>query len=172
MQRIFVTGNAGSGKTSVAGALAIALDLPYVCLDSIVWQAGWVKTPGPERREKELHIAQRPSWIVDGVSELFLQAADTVIFLDIPRRRCLYRVLLRNLPYLFRSRPGLPERCPEILIVPTLLRIIWKFPGALAPGILAESRRGGKRFLHVRNQSELEAALKIIEPPALVSTHG
>ena len=105
MQRILVTGNAGSGKTSVAYVLATELNLPYVGLDSIVWKAGWVKTPAHERREKELQIAERASWVVDGVSDILLQAADIVLFLDIPRSRCFYQAFMRNLPYHFRSRP-------------------------------------------------------------------
>jgi adenylate kinase family enzyme len=162
MHRILITGNAGSGKTSVAMALATSLNLQYVGLDNIVWKAGWIRTPRTERREKEIEISQRPSWVVDGVSDILMQKADIILFLDVPRHRCFYRAFFRNLPYLFRSRPGMPERCPEIRIVPTLVRIIWNFPVTVAPRILAESHRGDKRFFRANTQFEIDSAVAAI----------
>ncbi len=155
MRRILVTGNAGAGKTSVAQLLASQMGLPCIGLDGIVWKAGWVKTPAFERQEKESAIAETPTWVVDGASLLILGAADTVIFLDYPRYRCFWRVLCRNIPYLFRSRPGLPERCPEISIVPTLVKIIWRFPQKVRPGILGECHTTGKHIVQIRSNTEL-----------------
>ena len=47
--KIHVTGNAGSGKTTLAAKLGDALELPVFGLDSVVWQPGWRKTPASER---------------------------------------------------------------------------------------------------------------------------
>jgi adenylate kinase family enzyme len=158
-RRILVTGNAGAGKTSVARILATHMGLPYVGLDQIVWQPKWVRTPIEERRLKEQAVANTPSWIVDGVSQVMMQAADTVIFLDYPRYICFWRVFWRNLPYLFRSRPGLPEKCPEIRAVSLLARIIWNFPKLARPKILDACKKGNKRFIHVRSNRELNQIL-------------
>ncbi|MCE3224353.1 MAG: putative kinase [Nitrospira sp.] len=160
MQRKLITGNAGSGKTSLARALAVALNLPYVGLDRVVWKPGWISTPKTERKEQESAIARNLVWVVDGVSDMLLQEADTVIFLDVPRLRCFWRVFLRNLPYLFHSRPGLQERCPEITIIPTLVKIIWRFPKLVRPGILEVSRSKSKHFFHIRTNAQLETFLK------------
>jgi adenylate kinase family enzyme len=165
MQRIFVTGNAGAGKTILATALASDLRLPYIGLDSIVWQPGWLKTPGAERKAKETVVANRAAWVVDGVSDVILNAADTVVFLDYSRLRCFWRVLCRNLPYLFHSRPGLPERCPEILIIPTLVRIIWRFPKNIRPQILEACRIGNKRIVHIRSNRQLEQFVASLGEP-------
>jgi len=159
MQRILVTGNAGSGKTFLASILATQKNLPYFGLDSIVWKSGWVKTPPQERQEKELAITNSAAWVLDGVSLTALDAADLVVFLDYPRLQCLWRALLRSLPYLFRSRPGLPENCPEIIIFPRLLKIIWRFPKHIRPKILAACRHGEKTFWHVRNNDDLKQFL-------------
>lgn len=164
LRRILVTGNAGAGKTTVAIAMATALDLPYLGLDAIVWRPRWVRTPRLERRQTELQHAVGDSWVVDGVSDVFLEAADAIVFLDVPRRRCFARVARRNLPYLFRSRPGLPENCPEIQIVPTLAKIIWQFPKSMKPRILACARTR-PHFFHIRTAKELDlatAALKAL----------
>jgi adenylate kinase family enzyme len=155
MQRVFVTGNAGSGKTSLATTLAAQLRLPYTGLDSIVWQSGWVKTPGLARHEQELALAAMPAWVVDGVSDLMLHAADTVIFLDYPRHKCFWRVISRNLPYLFRSRPGLPSRCPELMIIPRLIKLIWRFPAHVRPKLLEPSGDKLKSIVHIRSNEEL-----------------
>jgi len=160
MQRVLVTGNAGSGKTTVAITLADLLNLPYSGLDAIVWQPGWIKTPKHSRDACEVAIAKRSSWVVDGVSEIMLEAADTVIFLDFPRYTCYWRVLVRNLPFLFRSRPGLPAHCPEILVMPRLVKLIWRFPKWVRPSILETGRDEAKRFIHIRSSKEL---LQLVE---------
>lgn len=155
-RRILVTGNAGAGKTSIAQLLATHTGLPHVGLDQIVWRPGWVRTPIEERRREEQAVADAPSWIVDGVSLMLMRAADTVIFLDYPRYVCFWRALWRNLPYLFRSRPGLPEHCPEIRAVFLLAKIIWNFPAVARPKILDTCSNGDKRLIHVRSQRELK----------------
>jgi hypothetical protein len=93
------------------------------------------------------------------VSRQVREAADIVIFLDVDRRTCLMRCAGRNWPYLFRSRPGLPEDCPEILIVPRLVSIIRNFPRLVRPGILEElDRRPGASF-HVRTTQDRNAVI-------------
>lgn len=139
VRRIHITGNAGSGKTTLAVALGRRLRVPVFHLDSIVWQPGWRKTPADQRRAAEAELIRHGAWIIDGVSDEVRTAADLVIFLDVPRRRCLIRAIRRNLPYLFRSRPGLPERCPEILILPRLVCLILRFPERVRAGILEEA---------------------------------
>ncbi|MGH3742094.1 MAG: hypothetical protein ACRDT1_12265 [Micromonosporaceae bacterium] len=144
--RVLVTGNAGAGKSTLAQALASDLRAPYFGLDQIVWRERWQKAPEHERHAAISDLVALPAWVIDGVSEQVQAAADVVVFLDVPRRTCYWRVLGRNLPYLFRSRPGLPRHCPEILIAPRLCRIIWRFPRHVRAKIL--ETRGP--LLHVR----------------------
>ena len=175
MRRILVTGNAGAGKTSVAHILSTHTNLPCVGLDKVVWKPGWLRTSAVERRASEEAIAKAPCWIVDGVSMVMLQAADTIIFLDYPRHRCFWRALWRNMPHLFRSRPGLPARCPEIRIAPTLVKIIWNFPALVRPRILDACQNDSKRFIHIRTNQELSqfmATLGATWPKAKLSTRS
>jgi adenylate kinase family enzyme len=116
--KILITGNAGAGKSTLAKRLAAERGLPFFSLDSIVWWAGWKKTPVPERDVLVDELIARDSWVVDGVSTRVLQVADVVIFLDVQRWRCLWQAARRNVRYLFSSRPELPER----LFAPTILR--------------------------------------------------
>jgi len=153
-RRIHITGNAGSGKTTLALALGRHLNLPVHHLDSIVWQPGWRKTSPEVRGPAEASLVAGEAWIVDGVSDQVRAAADLVVFLDVARTRCLFRAFKRNLPFLFRSRPGLPERCPEILIAAKLIRIIFRFPERVGKKLAAEAGQSA-RYRLIRTQTDL-----------------
>ncbi|HVC17439.1 MAG TPA: hypothetical protein VNE18_09065, partial [Rhodanobacter sp.] len=88
------------------------------------------------------------------------------------RSACLLRALRRNARYLFRSRPGLPARCPEISILPTLLKIIWQFPSRARPKILKFRNRDDKTFVHIRNNTELSLFLRSVGATWLNKAHG
>ncbi|MEM7235564.1 MAG: AAA family ATPase [Planctomycetota bacterium] len=154
-QRIHVTGNAGSGKTTLARELAKELDLPFVSLDSVVWRPGWKPAPSVELREDLNKIAAEPRWVIDGVSKTIRDAADIVIYLEVSRRRCAWRCARRNLPYLFRSRPELPAGCPEWASTGLLARIIWKFPNTVGVRLVEQSQ-SDQRYRVVRNTDDLE----------------
>jgi adenylate kinase family enzyme len=159
--RIFVTGNAGSGKSTRARKIASDRGLPFHGLDHIVWRPGWRKTSTDERDRLIRQLTAGQCWVIDGVSRVAQAEADVVVFLDVPRRISFWRVAKRNWRYLFRSRPGLPPACPEILILPTLCRIIWNFPDLVRPGIVERGREasGTKHFFHVKSKDDLAEAL-------------
>ena len=149
-KRIFVTGNAGAGKTTFATNLAEVLGVPFHGLDGIVWQERWRKTPQPEKDAQIENLISGDAWIIDGVSDRAMRAAEVVVFLDVPRRVSAVRVIRRNARYLLRSRPGLPPHCPEVLVIPKLARLIWRFPRHIRPKILAEkSQRSNESFVHL-----------------------
>lgn len=156
IQRILVTGNAGSGKTTLVAEIGRAMSLPVFGLDQVVWRAGWTRTPKAERDSSLRALAERPRWAIDGVSSILESAADLVIFLDVSPALCTWRCARRNIRYLFRSRPGLPENCPEWRIAPTLLGIIWRFDRDVRPGILrrARSTRIGQQYWHVADNAD------------------
>lgn len=47
--------------------------------------------------------------------DIRLNKADTVIFLDMPRIICIYRIIKRRIKYHGKTRPDLNEECPERL---------------------------------------------------------
>lgn len=160
MTRIFITGNAGSGKSTLARRIGTALDLPVRGLDEVVWRPGWLKTKPDERAAAESALTEPAAWVIEGVSWTVMDAADLVIFLDVSRRTSYLRCARRNWRYLFRSRPGLPENCPEILIIPELIRIIWRFPRRIRPRILsALSERPATSWI-VRSPADLDQVLR------------
>lgn len=153
--KLHITGNAGSGKTTLARKLGEALDLPVFGLDQIVWEPGWRKTPKERVAERLGMLLAKPAWVIEGVSYQVVEAADIVVFLDVPRRISYVRCAKRNWPYLFRSRPELPEKCPELLILPKLIEIIWKFKANVRPTLLAETEALGNQGFVVRSEDDL-----------------
>jgi adenylate kinase family enzyme len=103
--------------------------------------------------------------VIEGVSRVVRESADLIVFLDYPRWVSFWRCAKRNWRYLFRSRPGLPENCPEIRIVPTLVRIIWQFPKKVRPVLMADfdEWRGTKTVVHIRSDRDLAAFLRRLE---------
>ncbi|KAG8702636.1 hypothetical protein FRC08_003356 [Ceratobasidium sp. 394] len=66
--RIAIVGNSGTGKTTLAVELSELLGIPYLSLDEVHWQPGWVETPAEEFRQKvEAFLLSHPDgWIIDG----------------------------------------------------------------------------------------------------------
>ena len=158
-------GNAGSGKSTVAARLGESLGREVIGLDSIVWGPGWSRPPADERDAAIHAIAEAPTWLVDGVSMVLCESADVIVFLDMSRSTCYWRVFWRNLPFLFRSRPGLPENCPEVAIIGTLVKIIWQFPTLVRPRIAQEMarRNEGESSFHIRSRGDLDEFFVAVE---------
>lgn len=98
-------------------------------------------------------------WIIEGVSSIVREAADLVVFIDLPRRVCAWRSSRRTLCYLRSGRAELPEACPEWRIYPTLLRIIRDFPNHAGRAILEEARREPDRYRVVPDPAAARAAV-------------
>jgi adenylate kinase family enzyme len=102
MQRVSVIGVTGSGKSTLAVALSRRLGIPWVELDALYWEPGWVAAPPDVFRGRVAAALTADAWIADGnysswVRDLVWQRADTVIWLDYPLAVVLPRLLRRTL---------------------------------------------------------------------------
>ncbi|MFP7254831.1 DNA topology modulation protein [Terribacillus goriensis] len=136
MNRIALIGSGGSGKSTLAMAIGKVLGIEVWHLDAILWQPNWVLTPREVQKQIQALLIEKKSWIIDGnyqgTLDIRLNAADTIIFLDMPRTLCLYRVLKRRLMYHNRSRPDMQKDCKE-KIDWQFLKWIWDFPSQKRP---------------------------------------
>ena len=102
MRKIAVIASAsGNGKTTLGRELARRLDVPFVELDALVHGPGWVETPDDELRAKVEPIVASDGWVIDGtyqrkLGDLVLDAADVVVWLDLPIRIWLPRLVRRT----------------------------------------------------------------------------
>ena len=103
-QRIHVLGNSSSGKSTVGLRLSRALGVPFVELDALNWEPGWVglNDTNPEELERRLREATTSDgWVVAGSYTRFSQRVfwprlQTVICLDLPIPQLLWRMLTRS----------------------------------------------------------------------------
>jgi len=101
MQRISVVGNSGSGKTTVARAIAAALGVPHLELDAVFHQPDWQPLDEAEFRRVVSDFTDAGGWVVDGnysaVRDIIWSRADTVIWIDPPRHRVMRQLIARTM---------------------------------------------------------------------------
>jgi adenylate kinase family enzyme len=139
MQRVVVIGSPGAGKSTFSQRLGPLLNLPVIHLDAHFWRPGWVEPLRKDWAARQLDLIQQPAWIMDGyyggTIDIRLGAADTIIFIDLPRTVCVWRVLKRSVLYRRRRRPDMAAGCSEQLDWP-FIQWIWRYPATKRPGIL------------------------------------
>jgi adenylate kinase family enzyme len=117
MRKVLVIGSSGAGKSTFARRLGEITGLEVVRLDQHFWNPGWVETPKPEWKERVAKLIENDEWIMDGnfggTMEMRLAACDTVIFLDMPRLLCTWRVAKRVITYRAGTRPDMAAGCRE-----------------------------------------------------------
>lgn len=129
MQRVMIVGQPGSGKSTLARLMGAQTALPVVHIDHIHWQPGWVERTRAEKTRMCLAVEAGEVWIFEGghsaTWENRLARADTLIWLDVPVWRRMMRVMWRTVVWYGRSRPDLPQNCPEGMNGETLR--FWRF---------------------------------------------
>ncbi|MDB9526321.1 hypothetical protein PN498_10015 [Oscillatoria sp. CS-180] len=103
-QRILITGNSCSGKSTLGSHLATFLNVPFVELDALNWEANWVglnETDPDElmRRMQAATVGDR--WVVAGSYTQFAQQTfwprlETIVWLDLPLHQLVGRMLRRS----------------------------------------------------------------------------
>jgi adenylate kinase family enzyme len=102
VRRISVVGTSGSGKSHLARELAETLAVPFVELDAIFHQPGWVPLPADEFTARVAAATAGDGWVVDGnystvTRPVVWPRADTVIWFDLPRRVVMRQIVLRTI---------------------------------------------------------------------------
>ncbi len=133
-------GPGGAGKTVFAERLSRRIGSPVVHLDRIFYGEGWTPRSRGEAVAELERLIEGERWIVDGnfldAGDSRFERADTVVFLDLPRLLCVWRILWRRVRDRGRRRPDLPApegfdwkflqwtwRYPHELDLPNLVRL-------------------------------------------------
>ncbi len=103
MKRVSVIGPSCSGKSTTAKRLAAILGVPYVELDALHHDPGWTEASAEVLKERiRAALAAAPDgWVTDGnyfgkIGHFVIDQADTIVWLDIPYRTAIRRVLWRT----------------------------------------------------------------------------
>jgi adenylate kinase family enzyme len=117
MQRVMVMGPPGAGKSTLARRLGARHGLPAFHLDQAFHLPGWVQAPEAVFRAEVERLAALPRWVIDGnytgSAAPRLAAAELVIYLDVPTRVSMVRVVRRLIGSFGRVRADGPAGCPE-----------------------------------------------------------
>jgi len=162
MRKVLVIGSGGSGKSTFARQLGALLELDVIHLDSLYWSAGWVEMSKSEWRETVAGLLNRNAWIMDGnysgTLEMRLAACDAVIFLDLARVVCLWRLLKRAGLYRNQCRPDMAEGCPERLNL-DFVKWVWGYRKRSRPKVVKLIEATSKKVIWLRSPAEVERFL-------------
>jgi adenylate kinase family enzyme len=136
-----------------------------VHLDVHHWMPGWTEPPKEGWARKVEELLSGDEWIMDGnysgTLETRLAACDTVVFIDLPRVLCVWRVLKRLLTYRGGGRPDMAEGCAECFDL-KFLKWVWDYPKRTRPNVLRllEENSRAKSVYWLRSRAEVESFLR------------
>jgi adenylate kinase family enzyme len=137
-----------------------------VHLDTLFWKPGWVATPREEWEALQRRELAAAEWVVDSQADDmlpdWLDAADTLVFVDASPLRCLWRVARRR-----RNRhasvgvPSQTEPGPAHRALLKFARNQWRYRTRVRGELLAEldRARDRRRVVTVRTREDAAAFL-------------
>ncbi|MCL4380101.1 hypothetical protein M1466_01230 [Candidatus Dependentiae bacterium] len=165
--KIAILGNAGSGKTTLALQLQQLLKLPLYHLDKYFWKPNWQPSEYAEFERIHNSLCGQPAWIIEGMNTRIVQyrieAANIIIFLDVPRLACLRRVIFRTIKNFINIPSTNPAGCRDRFSL-TFFRFIWNFNLIQRERVLTLLQNyPTKKIFIIQNQQDLKHLLAILK---------
>jgi adenylate kinase family enzyme len=100
-KRIIIIGSSNAGKSTLAETVAERLGVPFIELDALHWEPGWVAAEREVFRERVREAIEPESWVMAGnytslQQDVSWPAADTIVWLDLPLPSVLRRCVVRS----------------------------------------------------------------------------
>ena len=170
MKKVAVFGNAAGGKSTLARQLAELTRLSLHPLDTIQYRRGGGKVPHEEYLKVHADLLTRDKWIIDGFGcvpsawERF-EAADTLIYIDLPLFTHYGWVTKRLVKGLFVNPEGWPENSPIWSSTLDSYRVVKLCHRHLTPRYrrLVADAASTKQVHHLRSPAEMRAFLEATE---------
>lgn len=158
-----VLGCSGGGKSTLTSNLAKILGLRAIHLDHYLWKAGWIQQSRKAMQTSVDIATKQDGWICDGnhsVSNYYerVERSSMLIWVDMPRWRCLLNVILRVWKYRGKTRPSMTKGCNERIDIGFLF-YIWNFNKTRGTAIerLFEAKKQTKQCIRLKTYAEIDA---------------
>ncbi len=161
MKKIALIGSGGAGKSTLAKRLGEKLNIEVYHLDALFWKPNWEPTSKEVQRKVQSELVIKDQWIIDGnyngTLDIRLNAVDTIIFVDISRLVCIYRVFKRMIQYHGKSRPEMAEGVNERIDF-DFLKWVWDYPKTKRPAVLKKLKHlpKEKKVIILRSPREVK----------------
>ncbi|MYL31771.1 topology modulation protein [Halobacillus halophilus] len=172
MKRVMIVGvSSGVGKSTLAREMGKRLDLPVHHLDTLHWEPGWKEAEPDVFAARQKAVAAGDKWIIEGnyrpTYDIRAARADTIVYVELPLRVCLYRVVKRWWKFRGRSRPDLGPGCEERLDYDFLKFIVTTYhrrKREMQERLLSfQLENPSSEVIQIRSQRETAAFLKYME---------
>ena len=164
MRKVALLGNAGGGKSTLGARLSAGKGIPLYSIDRLQWKPGGVAVPDAEFERTHDEILARDSWIIDGFGTYptylrRLEAADTIILIDLPLWRHYCWTARRNFLSAFRPPLGFPERTPLVRNTFKIAKFVWWVHKNFTPTNrrMLEKYAATKNVFHLRSPREIRS---------------
>jgi adenylate kinase family enzyme len=161
----------GCGKSTTGRALAERMDVPYYELDALHHGPNWEPRTADELRALVEPIVRGESWVVDGtyrgkIGDLVPEAADLVVWLDLPVRVWLPRLLRRTARRVIRKEElwnGNRERWRDV-VHPRNSVVVYALRNYRRTRRTLEPELARFRVARLRSPAEVESFVESVVP--------
>ena len=170
MKKVAIFGNAGGGKSTLSKKLAAMTNLPLYVLDKIKYRSGGTEVPDSEYKRTHNEILANDEWVIEGFGSMEtlwsrLNAADTLIYIDLPLPVHFWWVTKRLLTGFLIPPDGWPEGSPLLKSSMDSYRNLWLCHKYLTPKYrdYVEQAQNSKCVYHLKSTEQIADFLKLID---------
>ena len=161
----------GRARRRLPKCLHAKFHIPLYHLDHYYWKPGWERIDKEEFAKIHRELCELDQWILEGSYPKFLPErvahADVVIFLDMPRYLCMWRVLKRTILNLGKTLSDTPEGCKQKIFDTKFFEFlswIWNFNKRYRADVLALLKSSEfehtKQMYILHSPQEMDAFIK------------
>ncbi|MDH5393644.1 MAG: adenylate kinase [Gammaproteobacteria bacterium] len=149
MKRVAVFGKPGGGKSTLSSKLSAETGIKLCALDLIEYNTNGERFSAEMYSKKHTELLDADSWIIEGLGTLEsfwlrIDAADTLIYVDLPYYIHYWWVTKRLLKSWFVKPQGWPEGCSVFKATLASWKYLRLSPGFWTAELFAEIQRRAK----------------------------
>ncbi len=163
-ERVAVIGNAGGGKSMLARTMAVAMDVPHIEVDRLLWRPGWELAPQADYDAAHEKAMAASCWVIDGLGRQEsigprLQRATWIILVDMPLWVHFWLAAERQIAWSQGNLDHPPAGGTEPPPTEALFKTIWQVDQDWMPDVRKAvdlERQRGKRIDKITSFDELQ----------------